>query len=735
MKTLNKSFLNCCEWLYRSASAAGILYIVYGLTQRELTGLPFFAEVKNIPLLAGCCVPAAQLLLYAFAEGRYRLWIVLGAALANLTAVLELAGEPEKRLVLFGCLGFEAAVLAASAFVYCIRRQRALRAVTVLAELIALVYFAVREIHLPAWCIAVILSSVLLYLAELTAKGKREVYELLPLFLLFLLPAGAAAGNEKPFDWTWAVNAGEHIAEKAKMCAVDLSYLFAGENVFSYSFGGYTQEGGLGGVILDNENVQLYVNGATKNPLYLTGAVYDEYTGSGWKKSNAAQEEKPLRTAADALEQSVYREEKERLLTDSYARVKYGYIKTTAFFHDLNTNGVSFHAGEPKFEKDSRWTMTKPRKKDFEYQIRFTEINENAEEIRQLFRGRAWRTDAVFPEAVKEYEKTVHENETKLPDTLPERVRELAASVCRGMDNDYDRMRALSLYLSDYTYTTAPAECPAGHDFVDYFLFESREGYCTYFATALAVLGRCEGIPVRYVQGFVTSETCTKPYKNTAVTGNNAHAWTEAYIDGIGWVRFDATPGYGTVTADLWAEKEAGTAPESSKPAMSENIITGNREPDIAKKRNVWTENLLPAMRRLCFSFLGMAAAAAVVCIMRRLWRQLRYQRMDMSGKLRAQMERLLRIGKRKGVPYRAPETLAAYGERLAGLLDTESFSFAEARTLYEAARFGGKKVSGEELKKLEMYTKECGKINNIIDKMIEILYNFTKTLQLQYRR
>jgi len=78
-------------------------------------------------------------------------------------------------------------------------------------------------------------------------------------------------------------------------------------------------------------------------------------------------------------------------------------------------------------------------------------------------------------------------------------------------------------------------------DFVDYFLFELKRGYCTYFATAMAVMGRIVGLPTRYIEGF---KMPSQPYKENLyeVKKLNGHAWVEIYFPKVGWLTFDPTP-------------------------------------------------------------------------------------------------------------------------------------------------------------------------------------------------
>lgn len=99
-------------------------------------------------------------------------------------------------------------------------------------------------------------------------------------------------------------------------------------------------------------------------------------------------------------------------------------------------------------------------------------------------------------------------------------------------------------YLREnFAYTLTPGVPPQNQDFVDYFMFTGKEGYCAYFASALCILTRAAGIPARYVEGFVMPQT---PDKNGYyhVTNQYAHAWVEVYLEGVGWITFEPTPPY-----------------------------------------------------------------------------------------------------------------------------------------------------------------------------------------------
>ena len=134
--------------------------------------------------------------------------------------------------------------------------------------------------------------------------------------------------------------------------------------------------------------------------------------------------------------------------------------------------------------------------------------------------------------------------------TVPRRVHNWAQNIVRAAGdrgNDYRRAQLLSAAVrARGDYTLRPPVTPETSDAVDYFLFQSRRGYCTFFASALTVACRTQGIPARVVSGFVNPEYFRDSNDNDRVVGiaieANAHAWTEVWVDGWGWAVLDATP-------------------------------------------------------------------------------------------------------------------------------------------------------------------------------------------------
>ncbi len=90
----------------------------------------------------------------------------------------------------------------------------------------------------------------------------------------------------------------------------------------------------------------------------------------------------------------------------------------------------------------------------------------------------------------------------------------------------------------DLVYTLQPPLL--GRDSVDEFLFDSRRGFCEHFASAFAFMMRAAGVPARIVTGYQGGEI--NPFDGgLIVRQSDAHAWTEVWLAGRGWIRVDPT--------------------------------------------------------------------------------------------------------------------------------------------------------------------------------------------------
>lgn len=133
-----------------------------------------------------------------------------------------------------------------------------------------------------------------------------------------------------------------------------------------------------------------------------------------------------------------------------------------------------------------------------------------------------------------------------VPASVPQAVRSLAAQIVAGVGTSPAKeASAIVAFLQTRARYTLNVPSDAGKDFVYAFLFTSRAGDCNGFSSAFAILARLDGIPTRWVSGYLPGQRIQGGY---LVTAKDAHSWDEIYLAGKGWVTIDPTPGFAAPT-------------------------------------------------------------------------------------------------------------------------------------------------------------------------------------------
>ncbi|MFP4580914.1 MAG: DUF4129 domain-containing transglutaminase family protein [Candidatus Sumerlaeia bacterium] len=135
-----------------------------------------------------------------------------------------------------------------------------------------------------------------------------------------------------------------------------------------------------------------------------------------------------------------------------------------------------------------------------------------------------------------------------LPRHLPEQIDDIAQTVFAGAETPLDKMRAAEKYFHENYEYSLDASYSREHGYrdpVSWFLIEKPAAHCEYFASATAILLRTQGIPTRYITGFVAAEY--NPLGGYWIARNkDAHAWVEAYdTQKQRWVIVESTPSSG----------------------------------------------------------------------------------------------------------------------------------------------------------------------------------------------
>ena len=145
------------------------------------------------------------------------------------------------------------------------------------------------------------------------------------------------------------------------------------------------------------------------------------------------------------------------------------------------------------------------------------------------------------------YRSYVSENYLALPE-------ETAAAIARTLDLTSEQRTLseikdiiLTALEEHITYSESTVTYTDGADFLTYVLERSGSGYSVHYATAATLMLRYFGVPARYVEGYFLPADEAAKYSSgdtIVLTEQNAHAWAEYYLDGVGWIPFETTPGY-----------------------------------------------------------------------------------------------------------------------------------------------------------------------------------------------
>ncbi|MCI7442574.1 MAG: transglutaminase-like domain-containing protein [Clostridium sp.] len=309
-------------------------------------------------------------------------------------------------------------------------------------------------------------------------------------------------------------------------------------SLFSSSATGGINGGKLGSVEsveYDNKTDLIVKVDQFNDDIYLKGYVGEVYTGRSWENISSSTYRKYKKLLGDictqnlnyeAAEQyiSYYEEEKIIQIENVGANDKYIYAPYNANY-EANKDIFNFHNDSfvsPKANKKSYSFYYYPYQFDNDLYTQF---------------------DEEYLDKENKYREYVYDVYTKLPESTLNKVREeyedLGKRDYYGVDDKIQL--AKEIINSETSYTLSPGKLPRGKDFVEYFLFENKKGYCSHYASAACVLLRMWGVPARYVEGYLA-----KSYgaNEVNVKDSSAHAWVEVYIDGIGWRIVDVTPGY-----------------------------------------------------------------------------------------------------------------------------------------------------------------------------------------------
>ena len=308
----------------------------------------------------------------------------------------------------------------------------------------------------------------------------------------------------------------------------------------------------------------------TDRTVYLRGSPRNAYTGLSWQDTVSSQRYLYADVFQNAFRQAVLNQgipkgAENEPLQSVHVRVIRD-AATTLFApdrtRDLSMGDASMVA---YFNDASEIFLSRNLRAGDSYTLTFLPVTAD------LSRTRAW-VEAAREDEDPRYQEIL-DNYLAVPEQIRynSAVTNLSVQAAGGQENILDRALSIRDWLrANYPYTLDVSDPPANTDFVSWFLLREQKGYCTYFASAMTILCRLQGIPARFVAGYLVRPDGDG---HAVVTGKNGHAWTEIYLKGFGWLTMDATPGTEeTVSTDdpsaEWRERPDSGEEETTAPTF-----------------------------------------------------------------------------------------------------------------------------------------------------------------------
>lgn len=591
----------------------------------------------------------------------------------------------------------------------------------------------------------------------------------LPVVIIPILIVMSVPKSDYPIQWPW-------LDQKVFQLFQYLEQKFGHTDTefFSLTSAGFSSSTSrLGGPVRPSHTIMMEIKGNKRT--YLRGAAYSRYENNMWHRDtldqpDTSEVETTLlenRTGwshipVDALFPEVEGDDKELLMnlesgsTNPFLfptmtlEIRHRNMTTKTVFTPLLTilpitgtggnmavlqdiHGITYK--EEKLPMGSQYTMyyAQPmygapmlkRALNFSYDTLYLDaLNEQIKKRDALIEAGSLPENPVLGEldrdiAILEFflerSRQIEEEYTALSEDIPERVIRLAQNITYDCTTDYERVVTIENYLrNNYQYTLSPSQVPEGRDFTDWFLFEDKRGYCTYFATSMTVMLRSLGIPARYVEGFVMPE---KHEDNVyTITGRNAHAWVEVYFQGFGWLTFEPTPIYADVMQYLPSPENVRSvdmSAEDLEAMMKRYADMYGKSPNVppAASGGASGFSIKPYLKYTPAAIAGLVVLLIFINLLAVLVDNLMLLGKNNKRKAMRLFQIMLVWLRHSGCSIRPGETVAEFARRVDKSFALEQYTFTDASRIFCRVRYGDKEVTDDDLQIIKATARRLKKL------------------------
>ena len=453
----------------------------------------------------------------------------------------------------------------------CLRNASILPASFLCFGMILLIYLTGSEqvilMFLPA--LAALLLLMMTERFPETTLPRLLPFAALMVVLAFLLSGGGTGQN-----------ALRQKADELRQAVLDRLFFTEPRDVFSLRRDGYYPQGQdqLGGKPNPKDDPVMIVS--TPRSVYLRGVILNDYNGRKWQNTTGARRYLRQSARLASMREALFDEKlppspvRNALCDPVTISVRMLSESASTLFVPQRVREL-YPGGDlvPYFSNSSELFITRNLKPDDTYSVSAPLFQAGDPGLGTLIEVCSTLDDNAYSDITDTY--------TVLPNHLEEPVYAIAVEVSSAKASPYEKALAIQSWLArNCRYTLDVDPQSANDDFVTHFLLDTREGYCTHFASAMTVLCRMIGLPARYIEGYLAEPD---EDGNALVTGLSAHAWTEVYFSGFGWLTFDATPRRsGNNNSDEHNDSGSSDVP-SAPPVQNTPEPTPDPTPDSSK--------------------------------------------------------------------------------------------------------------------------------------------------------